>query len=208
MQNASKKMKPGGKGKRMSLQQLSKMQQQLNQNMQKAREQMQREGQQPGRQPGQQPRNSNQDGSGQLSEQLARMAREQQMIRQALQEINQDQNKDGKNGLGNLDQLAKDMEQSETDLVNKKIQQETLIRQQNILTKLLDAEKSERERDEDNKRESKEGKDMTPDYKIVLEQYKRIKQRETELLKTVPPSLNSFYKIKVGDYFKSLNSGK
>ncbi|MXV14713.1 DUF4175 family protein [Hufsiella ginkgonis] len=214
MQNAKQqKGKPGkGKSKRPSLSQLSKMQQQLNQNMQKAREQMQREGQQPGRQPGQQPGQrpgqGQGQGNGQMSEQLARMAREQQMIRQALQEINREQNKDGKNGLGNLDQMAKEMEQSETDLVNKRIQQETLIRQQEILTKLLDAEKAEREREEDNKRESKEGKDMAPNYKLVLEQYKKIKQRETELLKTVPPSLNSFYKIKVGDYFKSLNSGK
>ncbi|MDF3077063.1 MAG: hypothetical protein K0S09_952 [Sphingobacteriaceae bacterium] len=199
MQNAQQ-----GKGKKgkPSLSQLSKMQQQLNKNMQKAREQMQQQGQQKPGQKGQQ-----QQGQG-MSEQLARMAREQQMIRQQMQEINREMNKDGKGGLGNLDQLSKEMEQTETDLVNKRIQQETLIRQQEILTKLLDAEKAERERDQDSKRESKQGKDMAPNYKLVLEEYKKLKQRETELLKTVPPALNSFYKIKVGDYFKYLNSGK
>jgi len=99
------------------------------------------------------------------------------------------------------------MEQTETDLVNKKIQQETLIRQQEILSKLLEADKAEREREQDEKRESKEGLTPAPDYKIILLEYQKIKQKETDLLKTVPPSLNSFYKIKVGDYFKYLNSG-
>jgi hypothetical protein len=128
------------------------------------------------------------------------------LIRQALQNINRELNKDGKGGLGNLDKLTKQMEQTESDLVHKKIQQETLIRQQDILTKLLEAEKAERERELDTQRESKGGKDQAPNYKIVLEEFNKIKQRELELLKTVPPSLNSFYKLKVGDYFRLLNT--
>jgi hypothetical protein len=202
MQQAMKNAKQGkgkGKGKSPSLSELSKMQEKLNQNMQRARQQMQQQGQQPGQ--GQQGQ-----GKGQMSEQMARMAREQQLIRQALQDINHEMNKDGKGSLGNLDKLTKEMEQTETDLVNKKIQQETLIRQQDILTKLLDAEKAERERELDTQRESKQGRDQAPNYKIVLEEFNKIKQRELELLKTVPPALNSFYKLKVGDYFRLLNT--
>ncbi len=209
MQQAQQSGKPGGKGKkgRQSLSQLSKMQEQLNKNMQKAREEMQKQaGQQKPGQQGQGQQGKGQNGQG-MSEQLARMAREQQMIRQAMQEINRMENKDGKGGLGNLDQLMKEMEQTETDLVNKRIQQETLNRQQEILGKLLEADKAEREREQDDKRESKEGITPAPDYKIILQEYQKIKQKETDLLKTVPPSLNSFYKIKVGDYFKYLNSG-
>lgn len=101
----------------------------------------------------------------------------------------------------------KEMEQTETDLVNKKIQQETLNRQQEILTKLLEADKAEREREQDQQRESKQGIAPAPNYNIIMQEYQKIKQKETDLLKTVPPSLNSFYKIKVGDYFKFLNSG-
>lgn len=202
MQQAMKNAKQGkgkGKGKSQSLSELSKMQEKLNQNMQKARQQMQQQGQKPGQ--GQQSQ-----GKGQMSEQMARMAREQQLIRQALQDINREMNKDGKGSLGNLEKLTKEMEQTETDLVNKKIQQETLIRQQDILTKLLDAEKAERERELDTQRESKKGRDQAPNYKIVLEEFNKIKQRELELLKTVPPALNSFYKLKVGDYFRLLNT--
>ena len=202
MQQAMKNAKQGkgkGKGKNPSLSELSKMQEQLNKNMQRAREQMrqQAEGQQQGQGQGK---------NGKMSEQMARMAREQQLIRQALQDLNREMNKDGQGSLGNLDKLTKEMEQTETDLVNKKIQQETLIRQQDILSKLLEAEKAERERELDTQRESKQGRDQAPNYKIVLEEFNKLKQRELELLKTVPPALNSFYKLKVGDYFRLLNT--
>ncbi|HYK75600.1 MAG TPA: DUF4175 family protein [Daejeonella sp.] len=196
LQKMQQNARQGGKGKKnSSLSQLSKMQEQLNKNMQKAREEMQQAGQS-----GPEAKKSS------LSEQLAKMAREQQLIRQAMQEINQQLNKDGKGGLGNLDKLMKQMEQTETDLVNKKIQQETIIRQQEILSKLLDAEKAEQEREQDSRRESKQGVDQAPNYKIYLQEYQKVKQKETDLLKTVPPALNLFYKIKVGDYFKFLNS--
>ncbi len=187
--------KPGGKAKKQTLSQLSKMQEQLNKNMQKARQQMQQEGQQNAGQQRQQ-----------MSEQLVRMAREQQMIRQAIQEINRLENKDGKGSLGNLNELMKEMEQTETDLVNRRIQQETLFRQQQILSKLIEADKAERERETEEKRESREAISPAPNYDIILQEYQKIKKRETDLLKTVPPTLNSFYKIKVGDYFKYLNS--
>lgn len=200
LQQAQQNSRPGGKGKKkQSLSQLSKMQEQLNQNMQKAREEMQKRGMQ----------NSGQQGNpnSTMSEQLAKMAREQQMIRQAMQEINRMENKNGKGSLGNLDKLMKEMEQTETDLVNKRIQQETLVRQKEILSKLLEAEKAEREREQDELRESKEASQLAPVNSLLLQEYQKIKQKETDLLKTIPPSLNTFYKIKVGDYFKYLNSG-
>lgn len=200
LQKAMQNTKGSSKGKGSpSLSQLAKMQEQLNKNMQAAKKQMQQQGQNPGQ-------GKTGSGKGQMSEQMAKMAREQQLIRQALKDINRELNKDGKGTLGNLDKLTKEMEQTETDLVNKNIQQETLIRQQDILTKLLDADKAERERDLDTQRDSKQGKDQTQKNKIVLEEFNKIKLRELELLKTVPPTLNSFYKLKVGDYFRLLNT--
>jgi hypothetical protein len=164
--------------------------------MQKARDEMQKQGQQ---------KQGNQKGN--MSENFAKMAREQQMIRQSMQEINRLENKDGQGGLGNLEKIIKEMEQTETDLVNKRIKEETLERQEEILSKLLDAEKAENERDEEEKRESTEGKNqVTINSKIMLD-YLKNKEKETDLLRTISPSFNSFYKIKVLDYFKFLNSG-
>ena len=139
-----------------------------------------------------------------MSESLAKMAAQQEAIRKAMQDLANQLDKDGKNGnKGNLDKMLQDMEKNETDIVNKNITQETLKRQQEIMTRLLDAEKSERERDEDDKRKANEGKDMQGTNPALYQDYAKKKMRETEMLKTVPPSLNLFYRNKVNDYFNS-----
>jgi hypothetical protein len=184
-----------GKGKQPSLSQLSKMQQQLNQNMQKAREQMQKTD------------NPQQGKSGQqgMSEQFAKMAREQQMIRQSLQQLNKENNKDGTNGLGDLDKIAKEMEQTENDLVNKRITNDALNRQQQIHSRLLEAEKAEQEREQDQKRESRAASNMPPGYIKALQDYEQVKSKQTEQIRTVPAALNLYYRQKIKKYFDQLN---
>ena len=197
LQNAMKNAQSGGKGKsKPSLSQLNEMQKQLNKNMQKAKEQMQ-QGMQFG-----------QSKNKQISEQMAKMAQQQQMIRQALQEINNNLNKDGQGKLGNLEKTINQMEQTETELVNKKITQEALLRQQEIQSRLLEADKADKEREQDDKRESKEGKTFTPNYNLILQEYQKQKAKEIEQIKTVPPALNYFYKSKINQYFKKLNLGE
>jgi len=197
LEKNKKNSKKGGKGKgKGSMQQLQQMQEQLNKNMQQAKEKMQKEGNK-GSVPG-----------GTMSEEFARMAQQQQMIREALQKINQEDNKDGKGSMGNLNQVVKEMKQTETDLLNKRIEDETIRRQQRLVTKLLDADKATREQDEDKKRESKAGKDLPPSYQQQLQEFKKKQVSEQELLQKLPPSLNYYYKNKITDYFKLLNLPK
>ena len=47
-----------------------------------------------------------------------------------------------------------EMEKTETDLVNKMVTQETLMRQKDIVTRMLRSEKAEMEREKEEKRES------------------------------------------------------
>lgn len=200
LQKAMKNAKSGGKGKpQPGMSQLSKMQEQLNKNMQKAKEQMQQQGIQPGK--------SGNTGK-EMSKEFSEMAQQQHMIRQALQEMNQKLNKDGKGKLGDLEKIMKEMEQTETDLVNKRITQESMLRQQSITTRLLEAEKAEREREQDTEKESRSGKEFAPNYNLILKEYEKRKEKDVEMLKTVPPALNNFYKSKISDYFKKLNTGK
>lgn len=200
MQNSPKSGKSGkGKGKQQSVSQLARMQEQLNKNMEKARQQMQQQGQQ-GNQ------GKNQAGNGNISEQLAKLARQQQQIREALQQINRDDNKDGKGGLGDLDKISKEMEQTERDLVNRRITDDAIRRQQQIQTRLLEAEKAEQEREQDQQRESNAGKDMPPGYIKALQEYQQAKQKQTEQVRTVPPALNIYYKSKIKSYFDLLNA--
>ena len=190
----SKKNPKGGKGKSGNMKQLGQMQEQLNKQMQKAREQMEKNG------------NKGTVPKGQMSQEFAKMAQQQQMIREALQKIGRESNKDGKTGQGKLSQMIQDMKATENELVNKKLEQETMNRQKNLLVKLLDAENAQREQDEDAKRESKAAKDFPPSYKQMLEKFKKAQQSETEWFQKMPPSLNSYYKNKITEYFKLLNS--
>ena len=204
LQNMKSKGKSGkGKGKKQSVSQLAKMQQQLNQNMQKAREQMQQQSTQgsPGKNQG-----GNNGNNENMSEQLAKLARQQQQIREALQQINREENKDGAGGLGNLDKISKEMEQTEHDLVNRKITEDAIKRQQQIQTRLLEAEKAEQEREQDQQRESHAGKDTPPGYIKALQNYKQASDKQTEQVRTVPPALNLYYKLKIKSYFDLLNA--
>lgn len=193
LQNMSKNSK-GGKGKqKQGMKQLSQMQEQLNKSMQKAREQMQKSG------------NQGTIGKGEMSKEFGKMAQQQQMIRQALEKINREDNKDGSGKMGNLNQVIKDMKQTESDLVNKRLQQETLQRQKELLTKLLDAEKAERDQEEDSKRESKAAKEFPPSYQKMLDQYKKQQLNGSDMLQKLPPSLNYYYRNKIAEYLKSLS---
>lgn len=176
---------------------LKEGQEKLNKQMQKMREQLEKEGNM--KQPGK-------NGKGGMSEQLAKMAAEQEFIRNELKKIADGlDEKEGSSGSGGkLDELQKLMEETETDLVNKRITQETINRQEEILVRLLESEKAEREREMDQKRESREMKTPATRNPAEFFEYHRLKQKEAELLRTVPPSLNPFYRNKVNEYFNDI----
>jgi len=177
--------KPGGmKG-------MGKMQQQLNDQIQKMQQQM-AQGKMPGGQKG-------------MSKEAAQMAAKQAAIRKALEEISQQRNKDGKGNLGDLDELTRQMEQTEQDLVNKRLTSDMLQRQNDILQKLLKAADAERERELDDKRKSETAQQITRKIPPEIEEYLKKRQSEVELYKTVPPSLKPHYRKMVEEYFKSIS---
>ena len=133
----------------------------------------------------------------QLSEELAKLAAEQERIRKALDEAGKKYGGDQ----GEMDRMMKQMENTELDLVNKNINRQTLQRQQQILTRMLEAEKSMRERELDSKREAKSATQYEKVLPKAFEEYIKQREKEIELLKTVPPKLTPFYKIEVGEYF-------
>ncbi|MFO7723325.1 MAG: DUF4175 family protein, partial [Bacteroidales bacterium] len=170
-----------------SMSQIRQRQQNLNQQLQKMRDEMQK-GQQP-----QGKRNS-------MSEQFARMAAEQEAIRKALGEYMQELQKQGLKDQGNLSELMKQMEKTEEELVNKMLNQTTLKRQEEIRTRLLESEKDEREREEEERRESKEVKNQIFSNPSLFLEYKRLTEKEREMLRYSTPLLQHFYKNKVNEF--------
>lgn len=187
--------KPGGKGS-PSLSDIKKMQQQLSEQLQKMKDAMQG-GKKPGAKEG------SKSGQGGTSKQLAELAAKQAAIRRKLEQM-QEQLGKGSGGGGNLEKLSKMMEETEKDIVNKNITPETIERQKKILTRLLESEKAEKERERDNKRESREVTEENYRNQNIFFEYNKEKEKETELLKTVPPGFNIFYKNKVSDYLNQV----
>jgi hypothetical protein len=186
MMNMMANAKPGkGKGKMAGSQSLGKIQEQLNKQM----EEIKNGGGKSGRQ---------------LSEEFAKMAAEQERIRRALQEMQERMKQEGGKMPGG--DLPGKMEQTEMDLVNKQITEQTIQRQKEILTRLLEAEKSMREQDQDEERKGETAKDYANEIPRAFEEYLRLKEKEVELLKTVPPKLYPYYKQEVGEYFKRIKT--
>jgi len=141
----------------------------------------------------------------QLSEELAKMAAEQERIRKMLQEMEEKMEKGGGTQPGNtLEDLKNKMEQSELDLVNKKLTDQLVQRQKEITTRLLEAENAQKERELDEEREGQTAKEFERNVPKEFEDYIKAKEREIELLKTVPPKLNPYYKQEINKYFKRL----
>ncbi len=177
---------------------MRQMQEELNKQMEALKKQLDKQGNKPG--------GRHQLGQGQqMSEEFAKMAAQQEMIRRMMQEYGQEL-KEGDAGNSKLakeiDQLMRQMEQTETDLVNRTITQQTIKRQQQIMTRLLEHEKAEMEREKEERRESHEGGDLySQPSPAELEKYNRQLQPGADQLRTVPPTLQPYYREKVNDYF-------
>ena len=137
-----------------------------------------------------------------LSEELAKLAAEQERIRELLQQENQKYGKNDPLSKKNIHDIIQKMEETEMDIVNKNITQKTMERQKEIVTRLLESEKSLRERELDEQRKAETAKNVTQKTPDFLEHYKQQNKKEIELLKTIPLKLNNYYKKEVQEYFK------
>lgn len=186
--------KPGGKGKSKK-NRAKELQQQLNRQMEAMKRSMEQQGKQQQGQSGQQ----------QWSEQFAKMAAQQEAIRKMMQDY-QNQLK-SENGVGDasLDKLIEEMQKTEKELVNRTLSDQTLIRQKDIETRMLESEKADRKQDEEKKRESTEGRDILNANPPKDWNLDKTKQSQQEMLRTVPVNLNYYYKEKVNNYFYNID---
>lgn len=143
----------------------------------------------------------------QMSREAAELAAKQAAIRKAMEQMQEQRGKDGKKqgGSDGIGDLPKQMEQTETDLVNKRLTAEMLKRQQEILNRMLRAAEAEREQDWDEKRLAETARERNRQAPPEMEEYMKKRQSEIDLYKTVPPTLKPYYKALVERYFKSIS---
>ncbi len=143
-----------------------------------------------------------------LSEELSQMAAEQAMIRQILKKLEENAKgtEAGKQQEKQVKDLLEKMDESETDLVNKRVNPNLINRQNEILTRLLESEKALKQQEEDPKRQAEAAKSIkhsTPAFFDSLNQSNKIKQ--VEVLRSVTPNYNLFYKKEANQYLQKVS---
>ena len=185
--------KPGEGKPKPSLKSSKKRQEELAKQMKALKKQM-KKGQKPGEM------NPGKMGSG-MSKEVATMAAQQEMIRKEIRKMSEELSKEGNlQGAGELKKLEKLLEQNEEDLINLKLDQEFINRQQDISVKMLEAENAQREREKEKKRESESAFDYKKSSSPELQKYLDRKEVELELLRLGNPELSRYYKQQVNDY--------
>ncbi len=136
-----------------------------------------------------------------FSEKLAELAAEQGRIKKQIQEM-QSENDDEGSKPGGLGSLIEQMEEIEEDLVNKNLDARLIKRQEQIVTKLLEAEKAKKEQEEDEERKGETASEYDRVTRpTAFDKYLRERKSEIEQLKTIPPTLSPYYKKEVNKYF-------
>ena len=141
------------------------------------------------------------------SEELARMAAAQGEIRRMLQEFIEQLEGEGGNG-SELNKLVDEMKKTEEDIINRQLSQETLERQKDIEIRLLKSQKALQERGKEKKRESKEGKKRKSGNLNGKTEYKPEKDKQEEILITVPLEVRPYYKKLLKEYLYKLEKEK
>lgn len=179
--------KPGKSGK----QSLEQMQKQLNKSLEQMKKEMEK-----GMKKGE-------DGKS-MSEKFARNAAKQREIRRKLEQLRKEMQSKGNPESKSIGETLQDMEETEEDLVNKILRENMLERQEEIMTRLLKHQKAKRKQEYEDERKSEEAKSEENSNPEEFLEYKRGKEKETELLRLVPPELAPFYRNKMNEYYLNL----
>ncbi len=165
------------------------LQKQLNDQMQKMREQ-------------------GKDGQKGMSKEFAKMAARQAALRRMLEEKQKGRQEQGKGQDKELQKIIDEMDKTETELVNKRLNNRTMKRQQDIVTRLLEHEKAERQQEFEEKRKAERTTQKERKMPPSLEEYIKKREAEIDMYKTVSPDLKPYYKFLVEEYFKKLKESK
>jgi len=180
-----------GKGSKPSLKELMQMQESMTEGLQKGKKGKGKKGNNG--------KKSKKEGENGNSAELAKLAAMQYEIRQRLQEYMNDLRSKGVNGNA-LNDVLKDMDKTEDDIINRKITQETIERQDKIKVRLLKSDKAEMQREKEKRRESEEGKNnlnrnFTKDLK-----YKKEELGQEGIILLKPIQLNYYLKTMYKKY--------
>ncbi len=199
--------KPGGKGTgktgkagKVPMDKITEGQQGLSESLKGMKEKMDK-----GKKDGKEGKEGKDGKEGTSAKDFAQAAAQQAALRKALEALQNDKKEQGQ-GSKELEEIINNMDRIETELVNKRLNSETLKRMKDIETRLLEAEKAERQRELDNKRKSETAQEKRKELPPAIQDYLKKRQAEIDMYKSVSPSLRPYYKSLVDEYYKSLKT--
>ncbi|CUT05016.1 hypothetical protein JGI23_01863, partial [Candidatus Chrysopegis kryptomonas] len=139
---------------------------------------------------------------------MARLAAQQELIRKSLQELMKEAEISGNRSriLGDLNKIAEEMKEVVSDLESNNLTEETIRKQERILSRLLDAQRSIHERDFEKQRESRPGQNITRQSPAELNLQEEKEKIFQELLKSIRENYHRDYEALIKRYFELLRS--
>lgn len=140
--------------------------------------------------------------------QLQRLAEQQAAVRKSLQELNKEAKASGKSKsmAANLERILEEMREVVTGMKTNSLEDDLIKKQNNILSKLLDAQRSMNERDFEKNRRAFTGENIfreTPPEILLSTEEGKNKLRE-ELLKAMKEGYLKDYEKLIKEYFEML----
>ncbi|MGE5355686.1 MAG: DUF4175 domain-containing protein [Deltaproteobacteria bacterium] len=146
-------------------------------------------------------------GKGGMPREFAEAAKQQAELRKALEQLKRERQEQGKGSGNELQKMIEDMNRIEEDLVNKRLDGQLLKRQQDLTSRLLEAERADRQRGFDNERKSETGTEKEKKIPPAIEKYLKEREAQLELYRSVSPTLKPFYRDLVRKYVEKMQNG-
>ncbi len=146
--------------------------------------------------------------------QIEKLKLQQEEIRKSLEQLNQEFEKEkersGEKLLGDLKEVEKQMQESIHDMSDYNVDNRLIERQNRILSRMLDAQLSQREKDFEQKRESKPGEDVvrTSPPEVVISGPNSINTLKDDFLRLQKEGYTEDYEALIMKYLLELSDGK
>lgn len=149
---------------------------------------------------------------GQLSPQqqgeMQRLAQQQQLIQKSLEQLNKEAKQSGESKKipADLENIVNQMKEVVSDMNTEKLNDELIQKQEKILSKLLDAQKSINERDFEKERKSESGTNYTRNSpaELNLKNQQGKEKLKEELNRAVQEGYNKDYEDLIKKYYEAL----
>jgi len=141
---------------------------------------------------------------------MQRLGQQQQLIQKSLEQLNQEAKLSGQSTKlpADLDNILRRMQEVITDMQGEKLDDELIQKQENILSKLLDAQRSINERDYEKERESRTGETVLRNLppELNLSSPNSLNKIRDELNKAVKEGYSRDYEDLIRKYYEILQN--